>query len=187
MAGDGSRYVQVAHALPCRVRLRLPWLGQAPDEAAAIGARIAALDGVVEVQVRAFTGSVLCLFDEHRVGAEALVAAAAQAIAVERVVAAGEEPPAAPPLAQPGDGHRSSVARALTRSVREINADVLNATEGRLDLGTMAFLGFISVGAAEIVFSRQLPAPPWFNLAWWAVQTFTAYESGGESDGVAGE
>jgi hypothetical protein len=182
MSDAAPRFVQVVHVTPGRVRLRLPWLRKAQEEADAVADRIAAIEGVAEVQVRAFTGSVLCLFDEEQLEVDELVAAAARAVEVDRVVRAGDKPPAPPPLARPGDGHRSSVARALTRSVREINADTLNATDGRLDLGTMAFLAFISAGAAEIVFSRQLPAPPWFNLAWWAVQAFTAYESGDEPD-----
>jgi hypothetical protein len=71
---------------------------------------------------------------------------------------------------------------------RDLNRSVLLATEGRLDLGALAGLGFLSLGAAEIAATRALPAPPWFNLAWWAFRTFTIFrpsdESGEEDDGT---
>jgi hypothetical protein len=54
---------------------------------------------------------------------------------------------------------------------------LLAATDGRLDLGILAAMGFLAVGATEIIVTRKLPAPPWFNLAWWAVRTFTTFES----------
>ncbi len=184
MAEPSPRFVQIVHAMPGRVRLRMPWLRKAEQEGEAIADRIAAIDGVDEVQVRPFTGSVLILFDVTRIDVNAIVAAAAAAAEVVRIVQPGEAPPAASGLARPGDGHRSSVAKALMRSARELNADTLNATDGRLDLGTMAFLAFMSAGAAEVVFSRQLPAPPWFNLAWWAIQAFTTFESGEDMDSV---
>lgn len=188
MAEPSPRFVQVVHAIPGRLRLRMPWLRKAEHEGEAIADRLAAIPGVDEVQVRPFTGSVLCLFDPARVDVKRITAVAAEAAAAEHVVERGEAPPPPPVFARPGDGHRSSVAKALMRSARELNADTLNATDGRLDLGTMAFLAFMSAGAAEVVFSRQLPAPPWFNLAWWAIQAFTTFESGEDMDSVdAGE
>ena len=182
MSAADVRYLRVAHAMPGRVRLRLPWLRHHAEEAEALADALVAIEGVEQVEVRPFTGSVLCCFDDDRVSAEAIIATAAGAAGVEHVVAAGETPPAPPPFARPGDAHRSTVSRALVRGVRELNADTLNATGGRLDLGTMAFLAFLGAGAAEVVLSRRLPAPPWFNLAWWAVQAFTAFESGGENE-----
>ena len=52
---------------------------------------------------------------------------------------------------------------------------MLRSTDGRLDLGAVTGLGFLAVGAAEIASARTVPAPPWFNLAWWAFRTFTLF------------
>ena len=171
------RQLRVVHALEGRLRLRLPWLRQAEAEAHLLADRMAEWPGVIEVQVRPFTGSVLCFYDATQLAADELIAQIAAATAADHVVPLGEEPQPSNPLARPGDGKRSSVARAFVRSVREINADTLNASDGRLDLGTLAALGFIGAGAFEILSTRQLPVPPWFNLAWWALQTFTTFES----------
>lgn len=170
-------HLRVVHSIEGRLRLRLPWLRQAEAEANELADRIAEWPGVIEVQVRPFTGSVLCYYESAVVAADELVARIAALANVERIVPLGEEPPPVRPVAQPGDGKRSSIARAVARSIREINADTMNATQGRLDLGTIAALGFIGAGAFEVLATRQLPAPPWFNLAWWALQTFTTFEA----------
>ncbi len=170
------RALRVVHAMEGRLRLRLPWLRRANGEATALADAIATWPGIIEVQVRPLTGSVLCLYDARNLSEAGLIERVAEATGAETIVPRGEEPP--PDLrARPGDGQRSSVARALARGVRQINADTLNATDGRLDLGTIAALGFIGAGALEILTTRQLPVPPWFNLAWWALQTFTTFES----------
>lgn len=170
------RALRVVHAIEGRLRLRLPWLRRANGEATALADAMATWPGIVEVQVRPLTGSVLCWYDGRELSESALIERVAEAAGAESIVPLGQEPP--PQVrAHPGDGQRSSVARALARGVREINADTLNATDGRLDLGTIAALGFIGAGALEVLTTRQLPVPPWFNLAWWALQTFTTFES----------
>lgn len=41
-------------------------------------------------------------------------------------------------------------------------------TGGGIDLGVLMTSVFVVAGAAKVVLKRKLPAPPWFNLAWWA-------------------
>jgi hypothetical protein len=167
------RVIRIAHRSRGRLRLRLPWLRDDRTMATALADALAARPGVIEVAVRPRTGSVLCRFDERRVDAAKLIGVARREARVTAVL-----PPGAPVPA--GNGRTrlagSSVGRAFVDAFRALDEDVYDATSGRVDLGTLAGLGLLGAGAAEVAMTRQLPAPPWFSLAWWAFRTFTMFE-----------
>jgi hypothetical protein len=86
--------------------------------------------------------------------------------------AKGPPPPEpTPPRAERGGG--SSLRAAVSDAFGGLNQEIQDVTDGRLDLGALTGLSFLAIGAAEIIASRGLPAPPWFNMAWWAYRTFT--------------
>jgi hypothetical protein len=129
--------------------------------------------GVIEVAVRPRTGSLLCRFDERRTTAGKLIAAVRRETRVATVLRPGAPLPAVARAARPPG---SSVGRAFVDAFHGLDEDVYAATSGRIDLGTLTGLGLLATGAAEVVMTRQLPAPPWFSLAWWAFRTFTMFE-----------
>jgi len=180
MATPQPRIIHLIHTSPGRTRLRLPWLRSAPAEGAPLADALAALNGMLEAAVRPRTGSVLCQYDPDRLDPERILAAVRRHTRVALVVRPGEEVPAETMAYERAFvAEESSFARALAKTFKGIDRDVLVATEGRLDLGTVTGLGFLAAGAAEILATRKLPAPPWFNLAWWAFRTFTMFEHGG--------
>ena len=172
-AAGHPRVIQVAHSSPGRLRLRLPWLRDDRTMATALADDLAGRPGVVEVAVRPRTGSVLCRFDERRVSAAKLIAAVRREAGIAPVSRIGAS---APPAARDARPAGSSVGRAFVDAFRGLDDDVHEATSGRVDLGTLAGLGLLAAGAAEVAMTRQLPAPPWFSLAWWAFRTFTMFE-----------
>src|SRR4030095_6511269 len=164
------RVIRIAHSSPGRLRLRLPWLREDRAMATALADDLAARSGVIEVAVRPRTGSVLCRFDQRRVDAATLITAVRRETGVATVLRPGA------PVPTPGGTGRSpgsSVGRAFVDAFRGLDEDVYQATSGRVDLGTLAGLGLLAAGAAEVAMTRQAPAPPWFSLAWWAFRTFT--------------
>ena len=180
MPAPRPRVIHLVHSSPGRTRLRLPWLRSAPAEGAPLADTLAALNGMLEAAVRPRTGSVLCQYDPDLLDPERIIAAVRRHTRVALVVRPGEESPAeAVAYEREFLAEESSFSRALTKSFKGIDRDVLVATDGRLDLGTLTGLGFLGVGAAEILVTSKLPAPPWFNLAWWAFRTFTMFEHGG--------
>jgi hypothetical protein len=172
-----QRIIRLAHSSPGRMRLRLRWLREAPEEATRLADKLAALNGMIEAAVRPWTGSVLCHYDPERLDEHRIVTAALRHSRATAVVRPGEENQLESESAPATSG--SSLGHAVADSFAAINREVVAATDGRLDLGILASLGFVTVGAAEIAVTRQLPAPPWFNLAWWAFRTFTMFERDG--------
>jgi hypothetical protein len=168
----GADGVEVVHALPGRTRLRVGALALArPREASAydLAEALARVAGVSDVEVRAATGSVLCLHDAA-LGAEVLAVEASRAAA-----ALGLLERAAPPPSRPA-GSRATIARELAKLVRELDDRVMTITEGRMDLATMATIGLFGAGALDAASAGRLTAPRWFDLAWWGTQTFASFE-----------
>jgi len=176
MKPSEPRVLRRAHASRGRLRLRLPWLKRRPAEATRLADLVVALGGMERVEVRLRTGSLLCLFDPARLEAEDVVAAVCRhSGAVE--IGAGDDAPL------PERRRASALGRVLARSAAGINQDILEASDGTLDLGTVAALGFLTLAAGEIALTRTLPIPQWSSLAWWAFRTFTEFELHVEDEG----
>jgi hypothetical protein len=170
------RYLQVVHAIDGRARLRLPWLHaeQRPEEIARLADELSRVPGMREVEIRAYTGSVLCRYDAARLGPAAILAAIARITGVETTVGLGERPPAPPSRTDGGPGE---VARELARVFKDLDDEVLRATDGKLDMGTLTTFGFLGAGALGVASGQKVIAPPWFTLAWWALRTFMLFEA----------
>jgi hypothetical protein len=166
------RYIQVVHVLPGRARLRLSWLRARPEEATAVADAVVACKGVNEVKVQPASCSLLCLYDPAAVDVEGIVRVLQEHTGVDQVITRGELPPA-PTLSVPP---RGIIAREVTSIFRDMNQGVLRATQGAMDLGTLVTGGFAAAGAVRILTQPQLPAPQWFNLAWWGFRTFLTFE-----------
>ncbi|WP_223637961.1 HMA2 domain-containing protein [Corallococcus sp. EGB] len=171
------RIIYVIHASPGRTRLRLPWLRHDAKQAASLADALLQLKGMKEVQVRPFTGSVLCLHDPRDPDVERVLEAVRLHTGVDTVVHPGEEPPEEEQELLRSLAEGSGVARAASLFVKGVNLDVLRATEGRMDLGVLATLGFAAAGAVEVAAKGKLAAPPWFSLGWWAFRTFVTMET----------
>jgi hypothetical protein len=172
-----AQLIYLVHSSPGRTRLRLPWLRRDPTQATPLAEGLQQVSGMEEVELRPYTGSILCIHDPHVLSLEALLEAVKRLTRVERVVRPGEEPPEEDEeelLRALSKG--SNVARAASRFFQGVNLGVLRASEGHVDLGTLATFGFMTAGVVEVVASGKLPFPPWFNLAWWAFRTFTSTE-----------
>ncbi|MBN1205417.1 MAG: hypothetical protein JXB05_10885 [Myxococcaceae bacterium] len=168
--------IYLIHSSPGRTRLRLPWLRRDATQATPLAEGLQQVRGMEEVELRPYTGSVLCMHDPHVLGVEALLEEVKRLTRVARVVRPGEEPPEEEEELLRALSGGSGVARAASRFFKGLNVDVLRATEGHVDLGTLATLGFMTAGAVEVVITGKLPFPQWFNLGWWAFRTFTSTE-----------
>lgn len=155
--------ITIACAIPGRTRVRIPGKLDQGDVDAVVRA-VSQVPGTASITVDRRTGSVLCL---HRpeTSADEVLARVREALPARPEPPQGELPPAA------------RAAQAMSDVFQQLNADLLRKTEGQLDLGMLATLTFVSAGALNVVLTRQLPVPPWFNLAWWGYRTFMTVEA----------
>ncbi len=135
------------------------------------------MEGMIRVSVRPFTGSVLCEYDPEQADREAIIEAVKAHTGAHHHVHDGQpDPEEIAGYARIAATEGSRLARAVARSFRGLNIDLLRASGGRMDLGVTITLAFVAAGIAQLVRQRRIPTPPWFNLAWWAFRTFTEVE-----------
>jgi heavy-metal-associated domain-containing protein len=162
--------IEIAHAMPGRTRLRIRGGKLDTDVATRLADAVAAQPGMERVEIDIRTGSALC---SHTTTTDAAVVLKAAQVSLAKL-----GPAAVPKPAPVQNGGTTAIARELTKFFQDANRDLLAATEGRLDIGTAATLSFLGAGALQVVARQELPAPPWFNLAWWGFRTFMTFEAG---------
>lgn len=176
--------VFVAHQLPGRVRIRL-WHGPShdPAEVRSAAERLGRLTEVDRVVHHPVTGSLIVHYDPDRWGEDEVLDRCATALGASKLVRPGEPTPPPTELAVMG----SRLARAVAVLFGELNADLYRATRGTADLRILLPLTFGGLGAAEVLVTGKLPAPPWFNLMWWSFRTFTTFNQEAIADAVGAE
>lgn len=145
---------RVTHALPSRVRIRVP--AQRGDEAwfARAAARLRALGHSVEPN--ATTASLLLTGRAIDVAA---VGAAAEADGLFHLVAASAS-----------EGQR--ILLDVTNPVRALDERVRRATGGQVDLPLAVFLYLMGAAAYQVV-RGNIAAPPWYSGLWYAFGVYS--------------
>jgi hypothetical protein len=171
------RLIYRVHQSPGRLRLRASWLHDRPDEATALADALADLDGVAGVRVRAFTGSVLLLFDPARTDEARLTAAVVAATGVPRVSVAGEETrDEIRSIIQDSTEQGSELSRVAVRVIERLHVDFLRLTGGRVSLGAMLAVGMWTGAAVRVAAAGRLELPPWHQLLWLGFRSFVELE-----------
>jgi hypothetical protein len=168
---DPARLIYPAHASPGRLRFRLTWLRDAPAEARPLADALSSLSGVAQVRVRAFTGSVLVLYDPDHVDAERITRALLDATHLDHVTISGQETAEdLDRILHEADDNGSAVSRAMVECLEGLHIDFLRLTGGRLSLGSFAAIGLLGSSAARL-FGEDVELPPWYQLAWWGFKS----------------
>jgi hypothetical protein len=155
--------LQVAHALPGRLRVQGRDLRFAEDFLADLGESLAEVEGIHHVQTTPRTGSLLVLYDPERIREEDL----------RRKIEELSEMRVVDPLdAGPG---KSRVSRLTQAPFRQINENIFRWTEGTLDLRSMVPIGLALYGTIKLLRFGPLPSIPWYTLYWWSFRTFVIF------------
>ena len=177
MRCEPPRIIYVAHDSPGRVRYRLTWLRDQRDEGPAIADALSELAGVVEVQVRPYTGSVLICYDPAKTDVAPIRAALCAATKVAHVTLPGHETPQQiRQLLRGSLDEGSHLSQVAGKAFQGMNVDVLRLTGGRLSLGALASLGLTAAAAARLLASGRIELPEWHQLLWWGFRSFTELE-----------
>jgi hypothetical protein len=175
---DPPRLIYRVHESRGRLRFRLTWLHDRPDDAGAIARALADGEGVLAVRVRAYTGSVLLLFDPRLTDGAKLERALLSATGVAHLSVPGQEKSDdVAAIIKHADEQGSDLAHALSACARQLHVDFLRLTGGRVSLGVLASLGLWAGAALRVVASGRLGPPEWHQMLWWGLRTFSEIES----------
>jgi hypothetical protein len=151
----------VAHALPGRLRLRLP----ARADVEGLATAVTAFDGVTACTWSPRTRGLLVRYDPQATDATTIVEGVAAHTGVEapETSAAADRPAAVAPL--------GAVVPAM---FAEANRSVAHATRGAIDLGSGIPLLLVGWAALELVRGRAAPLA-WSSALWYAHGLFRDY------------
>jgi hypothetical protein len=158
--------IELRHAIPGRVRLRIPAIKGEPGLSREVQKQIAALTVVSRVEVSPVTGSVLVMYDP------ADSAAIAQ---LGRLMIPGLDLNAMPgpdDLGGVAGAESASPAEALSAFTRRLNDKLETATGGAVDLKFLVPASLFAGGLLRLVASRKVPSPTWYDFLWFAFGTY---------------
>jgi hypothetical protein len=154
------------HAIPGRVRLRIPAIKGKPGLSREVQKQLAALPIVRRVDVSPVTGSVLVLYDP------ADSAAIAQ---LGRLMIPGLDLNAMPgpdDLAEVAGAESASPTETVSAFTRRLNDRLEAATCGAVDLKFLVPASLFAGGLLRLVASRKVPSPTWYDFLWFAFGTY---------------
>lgn len=151
---------EVRSSLPGRMRLYMPAVSGDCAQAAQMKSQLESTGVIHQVQIEPRTGSVLILYDESQVQAPVVMGAAMKLMGLDGKVNA--EP-------------AGKVRQGMRALLRAINAGVLDATGGLLDVQTLA-AGTLTVAALRSKAQAGWAVPGAMTLLWWASKLFGVRE-----------
>lgn len=160
---------KIVHELPWRVRLRAPDLMGHPAACERIAKQLSEESEADRVSVQPTTGSVLIEASEQALDAKALCKRLEELVSEQR-----DENGKHITCHEPHEGP-TRVARAVAHSFFRINDRVRHTLDDRADLASLLPVFFAIGGAADVLTSKRLPTPAWFNLLWWSIRSFMTF------------
>jgi len=174
----GTQAIQIIHALPGRVRVRLPRLKGNASLAGEVERVLTALAGIRHVEASTTTGSMLVLYEPRLLESldiEAIVPllglAGRLGLSFEDMdmdeiqdwlhTAANGTRPAMP----------STLGSDIAAWLNSVNAGVTQVTGGWGELRTLVPLTLAFLGLRSLLFTEQLPFPTWYDYLWFAFST----------------
>ncbi len=174
--------IELRHAIPGRVRLKIPAIKGEPELSREVQRQLAALPIVRRVEVNPVTASVLVLYDP------ADSAAIAQ---LGRLMIPGLDLSALPgrdEFAEAAGDEPTSPAVAVSAFTRRLNEKLEAATGGAADLRFLVPASLFAGGLLRLLATRKVPSPTWYDFLWFAFGTYFTLNraaTGAGPDGVS--
>jgi len=165
--------IELRHAIPGRIRLRIPAIKGEPALALEVQRQLAALPVIRRVEVNPTAASVLVLYDP------ADSAAIAQ---LGRLIIPGLDFDAVP---RPGDDPGrapTSPADSFATFGHELNRKIEAATGGAVDLKFLVPASLVVGGLIRLMAARKVPSPTWYDFLWFAFGTYFTLNRGGSPE-----
>lgn len=167
---DGE--VTVVHALPGRLRLKVPRVKGDGAFARRVEERLGAVPALREVTAVPLTGSVVVVYDPETIASPASLLALSEAVSE---LFPGLDLTDLPRLLNPGAsspaGPTSSLAAGLVGFFSQLNSQVSAATGGLIDLKVLLPLSLFGLGVRALLTDSKL-RPSWYDYFWFGFSIF---------------
>lgn len=161
---DDAGRVELLHASPGRIRLRLPEIKGNPARARELEQQVAGLGPLRRVDANPVTGSLLIVYDADD-------AASLVEIARQMLPELSRESLSSPPDEELDvEEVTPSAVQAILARLQAANAQVRTATGG-LDLRILVPALLVTLGIRNLVMDEKR-RPAWYNYFWFAFGTF---------------
>jgi hypothetical protein len=164
--------IELRHAIPGRVRLKIPAIKGEPELSREVQRQLAALPIVRRVEVNPVTASVLVHYDP------ADSAAIAQ---LGRLMIPGLDLSAMPrrdEFAEATSDESTSPAEAVSAFTQRLNEKLEVATGGTADLRILVPASLFAGGLLRLLATRKVPSPTWYDFLWFAFGTYFTLNRG---------
>jgi hypothetical protein len=167
--------VKLLHAVPGRIRVRIPRIKNDPEYAARIGERLRALPGITAVAASPVTASVVVRYDDATTSFPELIPGLSETFRTHLFPEIDRERIESMLRASPNG---SAAASTLTHRVYSffgaVDQGVGQATAGNLDLRILLPATLFVLGVVRLLSQSNVPTPTWFDLIWFSFGTFMA-------------
>jgi hypothetical protein len=155
--------IELRHAIPGRVRLRIPAIKGQQALAEEVRRQLAALAVIRRVEVSTITGSVLVVYDP----ADSAALEELGRLMIPDLVLDG------PPIDGSAGAEAGSppLSDAIADYARQLNTRVAAAT-GHSDLRMLLPASLFVGGILRLLTARKVLAPTWYDLLWFSFGTF---------------
>lgn len=167
MDSDGDK-AKILHAIPGRIRIRLPRIKGDARRARQIETQVARVPGVRRAEANPLTGSLLLRYDLDRV-AELLASAPVRALLPEVADAASLFEEFTEGVQEGEEG--VEMARAIRTSFGHINARTKDLTGG-FDLKVLVPVVLALLGVRALLMAEKAAVPVWYDFLWFSLSTF---------------
>lgn len=170
--------VTVVHALPGRLRLKVPRVKGDAAFARRVEERLRAVPALRQVTAVPLTGSVVVHYDPHAITSPPALLALSEAATelfpglnleeLPRLLTLEESTPTAP---------TSSLAAVLVGFFSRLNSQVSAATGGLIDLKMLLPLSLFGLGVRALLTDSKLK-PSWYDYFWFGFSIFVMLNRG---------
>ena len=162
--------IQVVHAIPGRVRVKISRLRENPALARDVQERLSAVQGIERVEVNCLTGSVLILYD--RTEFESVDSMLSLAMCLSPLFPDLEFSELEDWLTSAnGDGNATPLAERLATLLGSLNTK-LGETTGGVDLKLLLPFTLFLLGIRGMLVAGKGVFPTWYDLLWFPFGTF---------------
>jgi hypothetical protein len=166
----GTGGIKVVHAIPGRVRVKIPRLREDPAFAREIQERLSAVQGIQQVEINSVTGSLLVLYDRTALESlDSLLSLAGWFSSLFPDIEFGELESWLAPAN--GNGNATPLTEHLSSFFGGLNTKV-SETTGGIDLKLLLPLSLFLLGVRGMMVAGKGVFPAWYDLLWFAFGTF---------------